>query len=161
MSDQATPPDRLTFAPATEADLLPLLDLLRRSRLPEAGFAEHIASAVVARDGGLVVGSAALELYGSSALLRSVAVDERLRGQGVGRRLTHEALDLARRHGVHVVYLLTETAAPFFARLGFTRLERHRVDPAVQQSVEFRSACPASAECMALRLDAGRSLGTA
>jgi hypothetical protein len=34
------------------------------------------------------VGSAALELYGSAALLRSVSVRRDLRGTGLGRRLT-------------------------------------------------------------------------
>lgn len=152
MSDRAAAARALTFARATERDLEPVLDLLRRNRLPEAGVADHIASALVAKDGDRVVGSAALELYGPSALLRSVAVDEHLRGRGVGQRLTHEALELARGHGVRVVYLLTETAAPFFARLGFAVVERDSVDPAVQQSVEFRSACPTSATCMALQL---------
>jgi amino-acid N-acetyltransferase len=142
----------VTIAPARPADLAEILALLQRSRLPAAGLASHVWSAVVARDGGRVVGSAALELYGGSALLRSVAVEAELRGQGVGRRLATAALALAREHGVLTVYLLTETAAEFFARLGFSRLDREEVDPAVRQSAEFREACPASAVSMVLRL---------
>ncbi|MBI3982662.1 MAG: GNAT family N-acetyltransferase [Gemmatimonadetes bacterium] len=151
--DAAGAPTALTIAPAAAADLGPVLDLLRRSRLPEVGLADHIGSTVVAKDRDRVVGSAALELYGTAALLRSVAVDERLRGNGVGRRLTESALDLARSHGVRAVYLLTETAPTFFARLGFTRIERDAVDPAVRQSVEFTSACPSSATAMRLSLE--------
>jgi amino-acid N-acetyltransferase len=146
----------VSIVPATAGDLGPALDLLRRSRLPEAGFAAHIGSAVVAKDGGRVVGSAAVEMYGACALLRSVAVDESLRGQGVGRRLTEAALDLAQRRGTRIVYLLTETAPAFFARFGFVPTARQAVDPAVQESVEFRSACPASAACMALDLQTYR-----
>ncbi len=103
---------------------------------------------MIARDGDEVVGSAALEPYGAAALLRSVAVDARLRGEGLGQRLTRAALDLARDRGVATVYLLTETAADFFARFGFHAIDRSAVDAAVQQSVEFTSACPASAQVL-------------
>lgn len=99
-----------------------------------------------------VVGSAALELYGPAALLRSVAVEPELRGRGHGQALAHAALDLARARGVTQVYLLTDTAADFFGRLGFRRIPRTEAEPAVGASVEFISACPASATCMVLRL---------
>jgi amino-acid N-acetyltransferase len=101
------------------------------------------------------VGSAALELYGNAALLRSVAVDQNLRGQGLGQQLTRAALDLAGQHGVETVYLLTETATDFFPRFGFQPIARSAVAPAVQQSVEFTSACPASAAVLALDLHDG------
>lgn len=43
---------------------------------------------------GAVVGCAALEYHGRAALLRSVAVDNRLRGRGLGRRLVERALQV-------------------------------------------------------------------
>lgn len=61
---------------------------------------------------------------------------------------------------MRAVYLLTETAAEFFARLGFRPIRRAEAEPAVGASVEFTTACPASATCMRLSLDApstGRS----
>ena len=104
----------------------------------------------MAREGrdGAVVGSAALELYGASALLRSVAVQRDRRGRGLGRRLTGAALDLARRCGAVRVYLLTETADDFFPRFGFSPVARREVPPSVRGSVEFVSACPESARAM-------------
>src|SRR6266498_2663696 len=90
--------------------------------------------ALLERSGARVVGSAALELYGEAALLRSVAVEPALRGQGLGRRLALAALDLAREHGAAEVYLLTETAAEFFSRLGFRPIARAEVAPEVQRS---------------------------
>jgi prepilin-type N-terminal cleavage/methylation domain-containing protein len=130
-----------------------VLDLLRRNRLPDAGLAEHAANLLVAVESGRLVGSAALEVYGDAALLRSVAVDQALRGRGLGVALTQAALDLARERGVRAVYLLTETAAEFFGRLGFRRMSRAGAEPAVGASVEFTTACPASATCMALSLE--------
>jgi amino-acid N-acetyltransferase len=98
------------------------------------------------------VGCAALELYGAAALLRSVAVSPEARGTGLGQRLVAAALDRAHRLGVTSVYLLTETAAGFFPRFGFRAVERATVPVALQASVEFRAACPASATAMVLHM---------
>ena len=140
----------IDIAQAGAADLPEIIGLLERSRLPPDGLAEHVASTVVAKDGERIVGSAALELYGGVGLLRSVAVDEGLRGRGLGVRLTTAALDLARARGLRTVYLLTETAGEFFPRFGFRPIARGDVDPAALQSVEFTTLCPASALVMAL-----------
>jgi amino-acid N-acetyltransferase len=138
-----------TIEPATADDLSAVLDLLRRSELPTADLERHLPTTVVARRGGRVIGSAALEMYGTSALLRSVAVDPAARGEGLGQRVTAAALHLARSQRVTTVYLLTTTAGEFFPRFGFHRIERSAVDPAVQASVEFTTACPSSALVLA------------
>ncbi|MCI0395791.1 MAG: arsenic resistance N-acetyltransferase ArsN2, partial [Chloroflexi bacterium] len=127
----------IIIEPAAPADLTSLLELLHQSRLPLDGFSDHLATALVARDGQAIVGSAALELYGRSALLRSVAVAESRRGRGLGHQLTQAALALARQRGASHVYLLTETAAGFFPRFGFQPIDRAHVPAAVQQSLEF------------------------
>jgi len=142
-----------TIAAATSADLPALLELLGQSALPTAGLADHLDTTLVVREAGHVVGSAALELYGTTALLRSVAVAPGLRGRGLGQELTRHALALARRRKIRTVYLLTETAGGFFPRFGFRAISRDAVDPAVQRSVEFTSACPTSALAMAAELE--------
>jgi N-acetylglutamate synthase-like GNAT family acetyltransferase len=43
-----------------------------------------------------------------------VAVDAEYQGKGVGGDLTGAVLELAARHNVSIVYLLTETAERFF-----------------------------------------------
>ena len=50
--------------------------------------------------------------------------------------------------GVTRVFLLTTTAATFFPRFGFREVARADVDAAVRDSVEFTTACPASAVAM-------------
>lgn len=138
--------------PARGEELPELLALLEENGLPREGLEEHLATALAAWEGERVVGSAALELYGTSALLRSVAVAEERRGQGLGERLTREALDLARQRGAERAYLLTETADGFFPRLGFRSVSRREVPESVRGSVEFVSACPAGARAMVLDL---------
>ena len=142
----------VTIERATPEDGEAILELLRASALPDAGLLDHLATALVARSPDRVVGTAVLEVYDAGALLRSVAVDTTLRGHGVGHRLTAAALDLAGTLGVPAVYLLTMTAEGYFPRFAFSRIGRDEVPRGVQQSVEFRSACPASAVVMARRL---------
>ena len=142
----------LPVGPALASDLPAITALLQAARLPLAGIESWTGSTMVARQDSKIVGCAALELYGDSALLRSVAVDAALRGQGLGQQLTAAALDLARARGVRRVYLLTETAGEFFPRFGFRRSTRAAVDAKVQASIEFTTACAASALVMELTL---------
>jgi amino-acid N-acetyltransferase len=122
--------------------------LLERNRLPVDGLADHLATAIVARAGDRIVGSAALEVYADGALLRSVAVADDQRGTGLGQELTMEAIRLAQSLDLPAMYLLTTTAERFFPKFGFQTIARHDVPASVQQSVEFTSACPASAMVM-------------
>jgi amino-acid N-acetyltransferase len=133
---------------AAARDLPDILALLEASKLPVAGIGRHVATALIARDAGRLVGCAAVEVYGSAALLRSVAVAADRRGTGLGRELTGAALELARERGVKDVYLLTTTADGFFPRFGFAVIPRDEIDPALRRSEELRGACPSSAVAM-------------
>ncbi|HYK82031.1 MAG TPA: arsenic resistance N-acetyltransferase ArsN2 [Gemmatimonadales bacterium] len=137
-----------TITAATPADLPAVFELLERSGLPRAGLAAHVAGALVAREGARIVGTAAVELYGKAALLRSVAVTAERRREGLGQALTTAVLELARQRGARTVYLLTEAAAGFFTRWGFRAIARTEVDDGVLGSAEFTGACPASAVIM-------------
>ena len=142
----------MTIDAATPRDLPDVHELLTRHRLPLDGVDDHVQTMLVARENSQIVGSAALEIYAEGALLRSVAVDARQQGRHVGHQLTEAALQLAREHGAHAVFLLTTTAEMFFPRFGFEQIARDDVPPSVQASVEFTSACPASAIVMRKRL---------
>src|SRR6266851_3402326 len=100
------------------------MDLLQRSQLPVEGLTDHLGTTVVAREAGRIVGSAALEMHGEHALLRSVAVRPAFQSRGLGRALTEAALTMARDRHVRAVYLLTTTADQFFPKFGFTRIPR-------------------------------------
>ncbi len=141
-----------TIESAQHEDLAGVLALLERHALPVDGASRMGDALLVARLDGEVVGAAGLELYADGALLRSVVVDERVQGQGLGQRLTDAALALARAHRAATVFLLTTTADGFFPRFGFERITRDDIPESVQQSVEFQSACPASAIVMRKRL---------
>lgn len=138
--------------PAAPTDLEAVIGMLVECKLPADGLSEHFSKCLVARQGEAVAGCVALELYGASALLRSLAVDDGRRGTGLGKALTAAALDMAARQEVADVYLLTETAPDFFRRLGFQALERSDVPDAVKSSIKFATACPVTAQAMHLNI---------
>lgn len=148
----ARKPAPITITTGTTADLPAVEALLRRSDLPTSGVADCVETLRVARSGEHVMGSAALEIYGEMALLRSVAVYPTLRGMGIGQQLATAVLDAARQRGIRHLYLLTTTAGDFFAQFGFQPVARGAVPAAVKASAEFTSLCPDSALVMQLTL---------
>jgi amino-acid N-acetyltransferase len=144
--------DTLAIEVASDRDLPDVHRLLESHHLPLEGVDDHVKTMIVAREGSHVVGTAALELYPDGALLRSVAVEPSRQGRRLGHRLTETVLNLAQAHGADTVFLLTTTAERFFPRFGFEPITRDDVPASVLASVEFQSACPASAIVMRMRL---------
>lgn len=97
-------------------------------------------------------GVVGLELLGAEALLRSLAVDADARGFGSGRALVAAAEQHGRDSGVDSIFLLTTTAAGFFERLGYTRVDRDAAPPSIRHTREFGELCPASATFMVKHL---------
>ncbi|MGD1906881.1 MAG: arsenic resistance N-acetyltransferase ArsN2 [Leptolyngbyaceae cyanobacterium] len=93
-----------------------------------------------------------LELYDSVALLRSLAVAAEVRGTGVGKALVAAAEDYAQTEGVQALYLLTTTAAEFFARLGYGLADRDSAPESIKATREFSGLCPSSATFMMKQL---------
>lgn len=151
---QDVPPDMpdVTFRPAEIGDWPRVADLLSAADLPLEGAEDHLGDFQLAERDGTLVGCAALERYGRDGLLRSVAVWPEERGAGLGRALVGRVLERAAADGLHTVALLTTTAPDYFPRFGFRAIPRAAVPAAVQASVEFREACPASAVAMRLEL---------
>jgi amino-acid N-acetyltransferase len=82
-------------------------------------------------DDGSVVGCGALHvMWEDLAEIRTVTVDERARGRGVGHMIVNELLDRARQLGVARVFCLT-FAVPFFASHGFREIFGTPVAPEV------------------------------
>ncbi len=134
--------------PAQPEEWPALRRLLRVCHLTEAGVAEQLHHVRVVRHEGQPIGMAMLERYAEGGLLRSVAVDPAWQGQGIGTLLVTALIEEARKEGIPQVFLLTETAAGFFARLGFEPITRETVPPSVRQASQFTHLCPASSRVM-------------
>jgi amino-acid N-acetyltransferase len=136
------------FRRASPADWEAIRALLAECKLPIEGARDHLGSFVVAHDEAGLMACGGLELYGPAALLRSVAVSEIHRGKGLGHELMMRLFAEALEERVETLVLLTDTAEPYFRRLGFRTVARPDLPPAVTVSAEFRGACPASATAM-------------
>lgn len=141
---------------ATAGDLPQIERLLTSSALPMAGVRESLQDFLVAEHDGMIVGVVGLEACCAEyALLRSTAVDPEWRGRGLGRMLVERAIADAEARGVHALWLLTTTAERYFPSFGFVSAKREDAPAEVRASVEFTSACPASAAVMTLPLPRG------
>ena len=100
----------------------------------------------------MILGAAAVEPFGQAGLLRSVVVAESRRGTGLGRELVAAAEALAQEEGIRELYLLTETAADWFPRLGYEVVDREEARAAVGESVEFTMVCATTGVPMRRRL---------
>lgn len=136
--------------PARPGDLEEILSLVSGLGLPVAGVGENMGTFLVLESDGTCIGTVGLELYGRSALLRSLAVSPGWQGRGLGRELCRAALERAKELGVIEIILLTETAVGFFQKLGFGIITRIEAPEALRSSVEFTSSCPETATCMRL-----------
>jgi amino-acid N-acetyltransferase len=134
---------------ATAVDALPYVEtLLARNGLP-AGDVRAVPEAFyVAFDGDDRVGVGGIEAYGTDGLLRSVVVARSVRGEGFGHALCDALEATARADGLDTLYLLTTTAAGFFADRGFVAVDRADVPPAVRETTQFADLCPTSATCL-------------
>lgn len=118
-----------------------------------AGVAESLHDFLVAEQDGDLVGVVGLEVCcAEHALLRSTAVAPEWRGRGLGRLLVDRAIAESESRGFHALWLLTTTAERYFPSFGFVATTREQVPAEVRRSVEFASACPASAAVMTLAL---------
>jgi amino-acid N-acetyltransferase len=92
---------------------------------------EDVQEFTVAVEGDVVVGCGALHvLWEDLAEVRTVAVLDRLKGQGVGHKILEAIIERARVVGVERIFCLTfETQ--FFNRHGFEEIHGTPVDPDV------------------------------
>jgi amino-acid N-acetyltransferase len=106
----------VNLRPAREGDLPEIVELLDGEGQATDGVEERLRRFWVAEDRylatrqPLLAGVAGLEVYGGTALLRSVAVAPEWRRSGLGRLLTERALEDAASAGARDVVLLTDTA---------------------------------------------------
>lgn len=122
--------------------------LLAENGLPAEDVRSKPDCFFVAFDGRDRVGVGGLERYGADGLLRSVAVEESARGAGIGTAICDHLEREARSAGVERLWLLTTTAAGFFAARGYDPVDRSRAPERIRETAEFADLCPGSAACL-------------
>lgn len=152
MSDEQSLPE-VRLEPATWAGREWVVSQLERAGLPtsdldpETPREDGPALYVVVGEPGRV-GCIGVERYGDVGLLRSALVLEAQRGRGYGAAAVRELEAAARDADVGALFLLTTTAADFFAGLGYERIDRDDLPTELDASAEVSDLCPASATVM-------------
>ncbi len=142
-----------TLEPAAPGDLAQISRLLEANGLPSVDVGEHLASFLVARTGGSLVGVVGIEPHGTESLLRSLCVVPDRRGHGLARALCAGAEAIARGTGARELYLLTTDARGYFEKRGFAVRRREDVAAAIQSTAQFQGLCPSTATVMSKRLN--------
>ena len=120
--------ERFLVRPATADDIKEMSGVLERAGLSssrpqilEFNLASSVTQMFVGCRDGRVAGVAGSVRFGRTGWLGNVAVDDDVRGQGLGRAMSQTAVDHLRRAGAETVLLTaTKLGKPIYERLGFT-----------------------------------------
>ena len=88
---------------ATSADLTRIAALLEERGLPALPSSVPVSNVLVALDGGVVVGTVALEVVARYGLLRSVVVSQSRQRQGVGSSLMRSMIARGHKLGLREI----------------------------------------------------------
>jgi N-acetylglutamate synthase-like GNAT family acetyltransferase len=120
------------------ADVPRLNHLLEEARLPSGHIEEFIQHFLVIEKEGTVAGGGGFERYESSAVLRSVVVEQDLRGKGLGRWIAEALMQQARASDVTDFCLFTIDSYEFWRKLGFQDVPMSAWPEAAQQCWQYR-----------------------
>ncbi len=120
--------ERFIIRPAADDDIKEMSGVLRRAGLSsyrpeilEFSMADPGTQMFVGCRDDRVAGVAGCVCFGRTGWLGNVAVDDDVRGQGLGRAISQTAVDWLRQAGVETVLLTaTKLGQPIYERLGFT-----------------------------------------
>lgn len=142
LRDRLIPSDDPGLVAALTADGLPVDDLGEAGRL----FYAHDTL------DGERVGYGGFERHGENVLIRSIVVMPGMRRTGIGSSLVPLLLYRAFAQGARRAFLLTSSAAPFFAALGFKPQDRQDAPAGIRATRQATALCPASATLMSRKL---------
>lgn len=133
---------------AISDDLGKIKLLLESVSLPSVDIGDHISNFLVLEYAGTLIGTIGMELYGETALLRSLAIRKEYQFDGYGRNLYQCLVLNAQKNGVKHIYLLTTTAEKYFSKKGFRKISRYEVPEEIKNTTEYTTLCPSDSICM-------------
>ncbi|MHA1217905.1 MAG: arsenic resistance N-acetyltransferase ArsN2 [Candidatus Heimdallarchaeaceae archaeon] len=133
---------------ATKNQLREIKSLLKKLDLVYEDVDKHVDNFIVVLENKQIMGCAGFEKYDEVGLLRSVAVNPKHQGKGIGHKLIEEINANAKKREIKDFYLLTDSASQFFLKFGFEEVSRVNVDERIKKTYEYSEACPDSAIVM-------------
>ncbi len=126
--------------------------LLANNNLPFEDIGTENQSFWTSKHNQQLLGCIGIERFGPRAILRSMAVAEAHRGNGIAQNLYQTLIADCIANQIVELTLLTNTAKGFFDKMGWEVVHRDSVHSEVKQSAEFSHLCPVSATVMQLSL---------
>lgn len=129
--------------------------ILRSAGLPTADLklAHWLVLVGWKSDYGLV-GIGGLEKCDDCLLLRSVAVNSEMQGQGIGTKVVSQLHEAGKGLGYKEVYLLTMDMDDYFStKFGYRIIKRENTPEGIRNSAQFSGLCPDSAWVMKKSLE--------
>jgi len=138
----------MKYRAAEKEDLPWIKGILSQNNLPSEDCDSHIDNFIVSEKEGKIIGIGGLEICGMYGLVCSIAVISECRGRGIAKEIFTLLENRAHDRGIITLYLLTETAAGYFLKLGFSVNEREKIPQAIIKTKQFSELCPSTAKVM-------------
>lgn len=104
-----------------------------------------------------LIATSALEICGSNAILRSIAIHPDFQKSGYGKQIVKFLEKRAIELGINKFFLLTTTAETFFKKLEYQPVKRESCPDEIISSAPFRGICPSTATCLFKNLPVNRA----
>jgi len=137
----------MNIVPVSQNSFSAAIDLLKENKLPTEDINPGTQLFVV-EEVDEVIATIAVEYDYNDALLRSLSVSEKKRNAGIGAELVDFIEDYVRWQGVQNIYILTTTAAAFFAKRGYALIDRSNVPRFIKETKEYSVICASSSTLM-------------
>lgn len=134
-----------TIQKAEIGQLEEIQNLLKNSGLPYEDIGMHLNNFLCVMNNEKIIAAGGFEIYDDVALLRSLAVTEAKRNEGLGQLIYAALIEHAKTKNIKQIYLLTETAEKFFIKNGFTKVERNIIPDTIKNTYEYKVLCAESA----------------
>lgn len=122
--------------------------LLHKFGLPDSDLETAPIQFFGIKENDKLIATGALEIYGFSAVLRSVGVRQKYRNLGYGNHIINFLEKKAIEMGIQKLFLLTTTAEVFFRKLNYNPIHRDLCPNEIKSSAQFKDICPTTARCL-------------
>lgn len=132
---------------ASENDLEAMKNILKSCGLSALGIESSKNTFILVEKNEAIIGMLGSICLGEQALLRSFAVEKQYRGRALGRLMLEEMEIKLREKGIKEIFLLTETAADYFSKIGFEEISRGQIPQRLLQISELDRVCSCKRRC--------------
>ncbi len=129
-----------------------IIQLLSDCKLPTQDIIQNKIDFTVATNDDNLVGCIGIEPYGKDALLRSFAVSDNFRNNGLGSDLLQLMVKACKEMGIEKIHLLTTTAEKYFVKYGFVKSDRASAPKSISETTEFSEICPSTSIYLTLNI---------